>query len=85
MDIHGNQLLGLLRLAGNNRAEEIDHLLGVVPLGEEEIQTVLGFLDVHGILVGAVLQDQLLQVQESTLVGDLLANLNRGSPCVVGV
>ena len=85
MDIHGNQLLGLLCLARNNGAEEIDHLLGVIPLGEEEIQTVLRFLDVHGILVGAVLQNQLLQVQEGTLVGDLLANLNRGSPCVVGV
>lgn len=59
------------------------YLLGMVALRKVEVQTILCFLDVNGILVGTGLQNQLFQVQERPLVGDLLANLDRSSPGVV--
>lgn len=62
---------------------EVTHLLGMISLRKVEIQAILRFLNVHRILVGTGLQNQLLQVQERPLVWDLLPNLNRGSPGVV--
>ena len=59
------------------------YLLGVVALREVKVQTILCFLNVDGILVGTGLQNQLFQVQERPLVGDLLANLDRSSPGIV--
>ena len=83
VDVHRDQLLRLLALHGHDTAEEIDKLLGVVSSREEEIDTIVNFLDVDCITVGTVLEDKLLEVEESTLVGDLLANLDDGAPCVV--
>lgn len=55
----------------------------MISLRKVEIQAILSFLNVDCILVGAGLQNQLLQVQERPLVRDLLPNLDRGSPGVV--
>jgi len=83
VDVHRNQLLRLLALHRYDTAQEIHKLLCVVSRGEEEIDTVVNFLDVDCIAVSAVLEDKLLEVEESTLVGDLLADLDDGAPCVV--
>lgn len=82
MHIHGNQLLRLLHLGGDDRGEELDHLLCMIPLRKVEIQTILGLLDVDGIAVSVVLEDELLKVQKGSLVRHLLAQLNAGVPSV---
>jgi hypothetical protein len=38
-------------------------------LGVEKVDAVLGLLDIDGVLVGAVLEDELLEVEEGALVG----------------
>jgi sulfur carrier protein ThiS len=83
VNVHRNQLLRLLALHRHDTAQEIDKLLGMVSRREEEIDTVMNFLDVDCVTVSTVLEDKLLEVEESTLVGDLLANLDDGAPCVV--
>jgi hypothetical protein len=83
VDVHRNQLLRLLAFHGHDTAEEIDEFLGVVSRREEEIDTVVNFLDVDCVTVSTVLENKLLEVEESTLVGDLLADLDDGAPCVV--
>ena len=83
VDVHGNQLLRLLALHRYDTAEEVDKLLCMVSRREEEINTVVNFLDVDCVAMGTVLEDKLLEVEESTLVSDLLANLDDGAPCVV--
>lgn len=52
--------------------------------GVEEVESIFDLGDRDGILVGVVLEDELLEVQESTLVVDLLANLDEGAPGVLG-
>jgi hypothetical protein len=83
VNVHRNQLLRFLALHGHDTAKEIDKLLCVISRREEEINTVVNFLDVDCVTMSAVLENQLLEVEESTLVGDLLANLDDGAPCVV--
>ena len=67
--------------AGNDGMQEFHHLFGGVSGGEVEIQTIGGLLDVDSILMSAMLQNDLLKEEESSLVGDLLANLNGGYTC----
>lgn len=43
----------------------------------------MDFLDVDCVTVSTVLEDKLLEVEESTLVLNLLADLDDGAPCVV--
>ena len=79
--------------------QEITHLDGIVPLCIEEIQTIPLLIDVVGVpasqlgtsnsrtsslLVSIVLQDQLLQPQESPFMRDLLPDLHTSLPCVLG-
>ncbi|KAI6759461.1 hypothetical protein HG530_010141 [Fusarium avenaceum] len=78
-------LLRRLDLDGDHGVEKVDKLLGLVPLGEEKVDTILGLPDVEGVLVCAVLHDELLEEQESSLVEDLLADLNSSSPDVGSV
>ncbi len=49
----------------------------------EKIETVLGFVDRDCVLVCVVLEDELFEVEESTLVLHLLTNLNHSTPCVL--
>lgn len=50
----------------------------------EEIETILDLLHADRILVRVVLQNELLEVEESALVIDLLAHLNQRFPGVLG-
>ncbi|RPA81641.1 hypothetical protein BJ508DRAFT_369776 [Ascobolus immersus RN42] len=63
----------------------------MTPLGIEEIQSILGLLDVRRLEMSLVFDDELFEVQEGPLVGNLLADLHTGSPgmgrvglCTVG-
>ena len=85
MDIVRDELFGSLDVDGDDGLEEVAEGHGVVPLGKEEVDTVVDFLDVDCVLVGAMLQNQLFQVQERPLMRHLLSDLYRRSPCVVGV
>lgn len=52
--------------------------------GVKEIESVLDFLYADRVLVGVVLKDELLEVQERSLVVDLLSDLNQRTPGVLG-
>ena len=54
----------------------------MLSVGEVEIDAVAHFLNVDGLLVGVVLQDQLLQEEERAPVVYLLAQLHDGLPRV---
>ena len=56
----------------------------MTPRAVEEVQTIPHLLDRDGVFLRAVLQDQLFQVQEGTLVRDLLSDLYKRFPCVLG-
>lgn len=84
MCVHGDQLFRLLVLDGSDGAEEIDKLLSRVASGEEKVDAFVDLLDVDGVSVCLMLENELLEVEESSLVGDLLAHLDDGAPGVVG-
>lgn len=68
---------------GRNTAQEVQHLLGLVPVGIIKVETILDFFDVECILVRAIFQNELLEVQECPLVRHLLSELNSSSESVV--
>jgi len=53
--------------------------------GEEEVQAIRSLLHGAGVLVGLVLQDDLLEVEEGLLVVHLLPDLDHGLPRVLGL
>ena len=53
-------------------------------LAVEEIQPVPDFLYGDGIFLSPVFEDKLFKEQEGTLMRDLLSDLNKGPPCVLG-
>lgn len=63
--------------------QKIDHLGGMLSTRVEKVETVLDFFDGDGVLVGAVLEDELFEVEEGTLVIDFLPNLDEGAPGVL--
>jgi hypothetical protein len=85
MNIHGDEFLRLLHPYRRDRIQKVDELLCLISVCEEEVQTILDFLDVDSILVCAMLEDELFEVEESSLMRDLLSNLNASSPCIRGV
>lgn len=85
VDIHTDELLTLLDVDRDHCLQKVDKAFGMVSLCKVEIDSVVNLLDVDGILVRTVLQNRLLQVQESPLVGNLLSHLHAGSPGVVGI
>lgn len=85
MHVHGDELAGLCFADGGDGGEEVDELLGVVSLAEEEVDARVDFFDVDGVFVGAVLEDELFEIEEGAFVWDFLADLDVGSPGVVGV
>ena len=80
-----DELLGSLDVDRDDSLQEIAEADRMVPLSEEEVDSVVHFFDVDGVLVGAVLKDQLLEIQERPLMRHLLAHLHAGPPCVVCV
>lgn len=76
MGITRNERRTLRVTAGSNTAQEIDHLLGLVAVGIVKVESIFRFFDIESILVGAGFQNELLKVQESTLMRHLLPNLN---------
>lgn len=68
---------------GRNTAQEVQHLFGLVPVGIIKVETILDFFDVECILVRAIFQNELLEVQECPLVRHLLSELNSSSESVV--
>jgi hypothetical protein len=50
----------------------------------EKIKTVFHFLDRDGVLLGIMLENELLKVEESPFMGDFLSNLYKGLPSVFG-
>lgn len=62
--------------------EEVDHLEGMLLGTVEEVESVLDLGDRNGVLVRAVLEDELLQVEEGAFVVNLLPHLDHCSPGV---
>ena len=60
MDVHGYEFLRFLGADGSDRCKKIDEFLSVISLSIEEVQAILDLLDVYGIFVGVMLQDELL-------------------------
>lgn len=78
-----DELLRPLNIDRNDGFEEVAEGHSVIPLGEVEVDSIVDFLDIDGVLVRAMLQNQLLEVQESPLVWNLLSHLDASPPCVV--
>jgi len=85
VDIHGDEFLGFLRSDRRNRVQKVDEFLGLISCCIVKIQSILHFLNVDCVFVCAVLENELFEVEESSLVGDLLADLDASSPCVCSV
>lgn len=63
-------------------ANELHQALGVGIVLELEVDAIMVFDNVNAFIVGTVSQNQLLQVQEGTLVGHTLAYLHLTGPRV---
>jgi len=85
VDVHRNKLVTLAHLAGHHRLQKVHKPLGVISCRKEKVDTVVHLLDIDGVLVRAVLQNRLLEVQKGPLVGHLLPHLHTGTPGVVGI
>jgi len=56
----------------------------VTLLTVEEVQAISDFLHGDGIFLSSMFEDELLEEQEGTLMGDLLSDLNKSFPGVLG-
>lgn len=65
--------------------EEVEEGFGMIPLGEEEIDTIAGLFDIGRIVVRVVLKNELLEMEERPLVRNVLSHLHAGTPMVLGV
>lgn len=65
--------------------EEVQEGFGVIPLGEEEIDTIPGLFNIGRIVVRVVLENELLKMEERPLVRNVLSHLHAGTPMVLGV
>lgn len=74
--------MGFLGAGGEEGGEEGKEGVGVVAVGEEEVEAIFGFADVDSVFVGGVFEDELFEVEEGAFVGDFLADLNDGAPGV---
>lgn len=66
-----------------NVGQEIRHLDRVLLRRKEKIESVLDFGYRNTVAIGVVLEDELFEVKESTLVVDLLSDLDHRSPGVL--
>jgi hypothetical protein len=82
VDIHRDELLRFLRSDRCDRVEEIDEFLRLIPRGIVKVQPILNLLDIDCVLVCPMFEDELFEVKESPLVGNLLSNLYASPPCI---
>ena len=78
----GDQLLGVLIAAHKVVLDELNQPVGVAVRLKLEIQAVSRLLDSDRLLVSLVLENHLLQEQESALVMNPLAHLHLTDPVV---
>jgi hypothetical protein len=74
------QLFALLEPGGDHTLYEVYQAVRMGLVLELEIETVMHLLNVHTLLGCIVLDDELLEKQESTLVINSLTNLDLGYP-----
>ena len=82
MYIHRDELLRFLRSDRCDRVEEVDEFLGLISRGIVKVQPILNLFNVDCVLVCPMFQDELFEVKESPLVGNLLSNLYASPPCI---
>lgn len=85
MDIHADELLALLDIDRHDSLQEVDKAFCMISLRKIEVNAVVHFLDVDRILVCAVLQNSLLEIQKGPFVRHLLSDLNARPPGIVRV
>mmetsp|Transcript_17295 Transcript_17295/g.16499 ORF Transcript_17295/g.16499 Transcript_17295/m.16499 type:complete len:219 (-) Transcript_17295:382-1038(-) len=85
LEVLGDELLTLLGPAHHLVLNEVCQPVGMGLVLELEVQPVMSLLDPDRLLSRIVLQDQLLQEQECSLVIHSLSNLDLGHPGVRGV
>ena len=81
----GDELARLLDPDGELRLDEIHEPPGVGSLFEEEIEPVGHGFDLHSLVMGLVLEHDLLEEEEGLFVLDLLSHLDDRVPGVVRV
>ena len=81
--IGANELLGHLGFDGDDVLEERDESRGLALVGEVEVHTISEGFDAQTATVGTVLEDELLQVEEGTLVVDALPDLDQTLPAAL--
>jgi hypothetical protein len=77
-----DELLGRVGLDGRDGAEEVDEAGCVRAGAEEEVEAAWRRGDADGERGLAVLDEELLEVEEGAAVGDVLAELDDGDPLV---
>lgn len=82
LGVVGDELLGGLGLDGGDGGEEVDEAGGVRAGAEEEVEAAGGGGDAEGEGGLAVLEEELLEVEEGAAVRDVLAELDDGDPLV---
>ena len=68
---------------GDYACEELDHLLCVTTLAIEEIETVADLLYGDSVLLGAMFENELLEEEKGSLVGNFLSDLDESFPGVL--
>lgn len=76
VNIMRDELLRMLITTRQNRNQEVDHFSCSSFIRIVKVQTLVDGFDTEGLLVGLMLQNQLLEVVKSLLVDGLLAHLN---------
>lgn len=66
----------------HDAGQELDHLDSMTALAVEEIEPIPDLLDGNRVLLGAVLQNQLLEEEEGPFMGHFLAHLHERLPSI---
>lgn len=80
MYVFADKLWGCLDVDRDDALQEIKKLDGLVLVCEKEVDAVFGLFDVDSVAMCAVLEDELFEEKERSLVQDLLPDLYGGSP-----
>ena len=85
MNIHRDELLRFFRSDRCDRVEKVDEFLRLISRGIVKVQPILDLLDVDCILMCRMFENELFEVKESPLVGNLLSNLYASPPCICSI